>query len=128
MRLRRRPQAGGPALPAAQPYDGQNIVAGFAAASLRGRATWACWWHSLTWDETAETHFRDALAMNARMGAQPWLAHTQHQSAVDAAGHARDQDRSRAAALLDEAAQTAGELGMRTLLSRVVALRQTVIN
>ena len=29
------------------------------------------------WDDAAG-HFEDALAMNERMGARPWLAHTQH--------------------------------------------------
>src|SRR5678815_2656630 len=32
------------------------------------------------WQE-AESHFDQALAMNARMGARPWLAHTQFQYA-----------------------------------------------
>ena len=32
------------------------------------------------WDD-AEQHFQEALAMNARIGARPWLAYTQHQYA-----------------------------------------------
>jgi hypothetical protein len=27
--------------------------------------------------ENAETHYRQAIAMNTEMGARPWLAHTQ---------------------------------------------------
>ena len=45
------------------------------------------------WEEAAQ-HFEDALAMNARMGARPWLAHTQHEYAVMLL--ARDQPGDRA--------------------------------
>ena len=62
--------------------------------------------------EEAERHFEDALAMNARMGARPWLAHTQHDYARmllarDGPGH-----REHAQELLDVAAATYRELGM----------------
>jgi hypothetical protein len=33
------------------------------------------------WDEAAQ-HFEEALEMNARMKARPWLAHTQYQYAT----------------------------------------------
>ena len=54
------------------------------------------------WDDAAR-HFEDALAMNARMGARPWLAHTQEDYVRmlldrDAAG-----DREKAQLLLSEA-------------------------
>jgi DNA-binding SARP family transcriptional activator len=63
------------------------------------------------WDE-AELHFEDALAMNARMGARPWLAHTQRDYARML--HARDgpSDRERAKAMLDTARKTYLELDM----------------
>ena len=63
------------------------------------------------WDE-AELHFEEALAMNRRMEARPWLAHT----AADYARmlRARDAigDSERARDLLDSALSTYGELGM----------------
>ena len=63
------------------PYAGYAVVASewasFGAASrFLGQlaATMGRW-------QEAESHFDQALAMNARMGAKPWLAHTQFQYA-----------------------------------------------
>jgi DNA-binding SARP family transcriptional activator len=63
------------------------------------------------WEE-AERHFEVALATEARSGARPWLAHTEHDYARML--HARDGrgDRERAHALLDQALNTYQELGM----------------
>ena len=63
------------------------------------------------WDQ-AERHFEPALAMNARMGLRPWLAHTQHDYARMLLARARTSDRDRARELLDEARFTYCELGM----------------
>jgi DNA-binding SARP family transcriptional activator len=64
-----------------------------------------------SWEE-AERHFEVALATDARSGALPWLAHTEHDYARML--HARDGrgDRERAHALLDQARDTYEELGM----------------
>ena len=63
------------------------------------------------WDE-AERHFEDALEMNGRIGARPWLAHTQEDYArmLLARGTA---DREKALELLAEALATYRELGMK---------------
>jgi tetratricopeptide (TPR) repeat protein len=76
------------------------------------------------WDE-AERHFEDALALNTRLGARPWLAHTQHDYAAMllARGCPADQPRSRA--LLAAASTTAAELGMRALADKCAASRET---
>jgi DNA-binding SARP family transcriptional activator/tetratricopeptide (TPR) repeat protein len=62
--------------------------------------------------DDAASHYEAALAMNRRLKARPWVAHTQ----VDYAGMllVRDQpdDREHADALLDEARTTYRELGM----------------
>jgi DNA-binding CsgD family transcriptional regulator len=71
------------------------------------------------WNE-AEQHFKDALAMNAKMGARPWLAHTQHDYGAMLLARGRTSDREKARALLDEALTTARELGMRALEERIV--------
>jgi DNA-binding SARP family transcriptional activator len=63
------------------------------------------------WDE-AEQHFEHALAMNARMGARPWLAHTQHDYARMLLARARGRDRERARDLLHQAHVTYREVGM----------------
>jgi DNA-binding SARP family transcriptional activator len=63
------------------------------------------------WTE-AERHFKNAIAMNDRMGARPWLAHTQHDYArmLQAGGEPGDQER--AGELLESAIATYRELGM----------------
>lgn len=60
----------------------------------------------------AAKHYDDALAQNGRMGARPWLAHTQHDygSFLLASG---EVDRGRA--LLDQAATAAKAIGMGAL-------------
>jgi len=69
----------------------------------------------------AEEHFELALELNRRMGAATWLAHTAYEYARSllAQGHER---RTRAQALLGEAATVAERIGMPALLGRVRAL------
>ena len=64
-----------------------------------------------SWSD-AERHFDDAIAANTRMGARPWLAHTERDYARML--HARDSsgDRARGRALLDDARTIYRELGM----------------
>jgi DNA-binding NarL/FixJ family response regulator len=70
------------------------------------------------WEEAAQ-HFEDALAMNTRMGARPWLAHTQHEYITMLLARNRPGDREEATALLNVALTTAQELGMRALEARL---------
>jgi hypothetical protein len=70
------------------------------------------------WQE-AESHFDQALAMNARMGAKPWLAHTQFQYARMLLGQCIAGDIERARKLLDESEIIARQLGMRSLETRI---------
>ena len=70
------------------------------------------------WEDAAQ-HFEDALAMNARMGARPWLAHTQHQYAVMLLARHQPGDRDKAMSLLHEALTTARALGMHALERRI---------
>jgi predicted ATPase len=72
------------------------------------------------WD-TAAQHFEDALAMNARMEAWPWLAHTQYAYATMLLARNQPDDGDKATALLDAALRTARELGMRALEERLAA-------
>jgi DNA-binding NarL/FixJ family response regulator len=69
--------------------------------------------------EDAMQHFEDALAMNTRMGARPWLAHTQHQYAVMLLARHQPGDRDQAMSLLHEALATARALGMHALEGRI---------
>ena len=66
--------------------------------------------------------------MNTRMGARPWLAHTQHAYATMLLARNQPGDDHKAAALLDEALHTARDLSMRALEERLTArLGQTIL-
>jgi DNA-binding CsgD family transcriptional regulator len=102
------------------PYAGRVIVMG-AAVVCYGAASRYLGLLATTlahWDE-AEQHFADALDMNARMGARPWLAHTQHDYATMLLRRSQPGDHKKATALLDVALATARELGMRALEARL---------
>ena len=75
------------------------------------------------WQE-AESHFDQALAMNARMGAKPWLAHTQFQYAHMLLERSIAGDIERARALLNEAEAISRQLGMRSLETRIAMARR----
>jgi DNA-binding CsgD family transcriptional regulator len=102
------------------PYHGQTIVVGPAHVCY-GPASHYLGMLAATmerWEEAAQ-HFEDALAMNTRMGARPWLAHTQHEYATMLLARNQPGDREEATALLNEALATARELGMRALEARL---------
>jgi class 3 adenylate cyclase/DNA-binding CsgD family transcriptional regulator/tetratricopeptide (TPR) repeat protein len=109
------------------PYVGRAVVMGagvvcYGAASryLGLLATTMARW------QAAARHFEEALAMNARMGARPWLAHTQHEYARMLLARNQPGDREQAEALLDQALGAARKLGMHTLEERITGrLRQT---
>ncbi|MBI4639765.1 MAG: hypothetical protein HY731_03675, partial [Candidatus Tectomicrobia bacterium] len=69
--------------------------------------------------EAAEKHFKDALEMNARIGAKPYLAHAQQEYAEMLLARGQPEDRARAISLLDEALVIAHELGMKSLVEKV---------
>lgn len=108
------------------PYNDRAVVVGLATVCYGAAARYLGLLATTLarWDE-AERHFEDALALNARMGARPWLAHTQHDYAAMllARGYPTDQDRSRA--LLDAAALAAAELGMQALADKCAMKRET---
>ena len=70
----------------------------------------------------AEPHFEDALELNERMGARPWLAHTQHDYAEMLLARDEAADRDRADGLLESAIATYRELGMETYAARASEL------
>jgi DNA-binding CsgD family transcriptional regulator len=102
------------------PYNGYTVVVG-AAEVCYGAATRYLGLLAATLErwEAAAQHFEDALAMNARMGARPWLAHTQHQYAVMLLARHQPGDRDKAMSLLHEALTTARALGMHALEGRI---------
>jgi hypothetical protein len=72
--------------------------------------------------EQAEAHFEQALAMNARMGAMPWLARTQFQYAQMLLARRAPGDSERARILLGDALDIAMQFGMRSLETRIATV------
>jgi DNA-binding SARP family transcriptional activator len=70
------------------------------------------------WDD-AERHFEDAIEVNHRIGARPWLAHTLEDYARMVLARGDRGDAERAARLLDEAVAGYRELGMAGPLAKL---------
>ncbi|HXH13179.1 MAG TPA: AAA family ATPase [Alphaproteobacteria bacterium] len=106
-----------------QPYAGYTIVAGPTVACYGAAERYLGMLAAAMrrWAE-AQRHFEAALAMNARMEAKPWLAHTQYHYAKMLLARGQPDDCQQAAALLEAAITTGQELGMRALEQRVTAL------
>src|SRR5713101_460484 len=104
------------------PYAGRTVVISNAAAcyGAMSRYLGALATTLGRWDEAAQ-HFEDALAMNARMDARPWLAHTQYQYAAMLLTRDQAGDSEKAVELLRAALLTARDLGMRALEERLTA-------
>ena len=105
--------------PELEPFAGENTVIGHVVccygAADRHLGMLAA---VLGERDTANEHFERAMALNRRMGARTWVAHTAYE-------HARllvESDRARAAGLASEAATLAERLGMPSLLARARAL------
>ncbi len=73
------------------------------------------------WDDAAQ-HFEDALARNARMHGQPWLARTQYAYACALLTRGHVGDRQRASDLAAHALATADALGMVSLAAQLRAM------
>jgi DNA-binding SARP family transcriptional activator len=69
------------------------------------------------WDD-ARRHFEDALGANERIGARPWLAHTQEDYARMLVTGGTPADGQKARELLAEACSTYRELGMNAWAER----------
>jgi class 3 adenylate cyclase/tetratricopeptide (TPR) repeat protein len=104
-------------------FDGRNVIIGYEIVSYGALSRYLGTLATTLerWDD-AIRHFEDALTMNARMEAWPWLAHTQFQYAKMLLVRRHSIDRERAFALLDAALATARRLGMRALEERASAL------
>jgi tetratricopeptide (TPR) repeat protein len=77
--------------------------------------------------EEAADHFEAALVANQRIGALPWLAHTEHEYARLLLARGRATDRPRALDLLNRAVDSARALGMTALLARAEPLRAELV-
>jgi tetratricopeptide (TPR) repeat protein len=73
------------------------------------------------WDDAVE-HFEDAIETNARVGARPWLARSQHEYARMLIERNSPGDEEKARNLLTEATATYRDLGMPTFLENAEEL------
>jgi predicted ATPase/class 3 adenylate cyclase len=73
--------------------------------------------------QVAARHFEDAIAMNRSMGTRHALAHTQAEYADLLLAQQAAGDRTKALDLLNQALETARELGMKQLVEEAVALK-----
>jgi tetratricopeptide (TPR) repeat protein len=89
-----------------------DVAAGSVSRSLGVLAAATRRW------EPAIRHFEDALAMNARMDARPWLARTRHDYGRALLARAAPGDRDHARELLAQARDAYHELGMTTWARR----------
>jgi class 3 adenylate cyclase/tetratricopeptide (TPR) repeat protein len=104
------------------PYNAINVLigSGSACAGSASRYLGTLATTMRRWND-AERHFEDALAMNERMGARPWLAHTEYQYARMLLARDRAGDSDRAESLLKEALATGRALGMKALERRITS-------
>ncbi len=102
------------------PYAGRNVIVGNATACYGAVSRYLGALATILerWSDAAQ-HFEDAIAMNTRMQARPWLAHTQHQYAEMLHARNHNGDRDKAVDLLGSALSIARELGMNGLQERI---------
>jgi tetratricopeptide (TPR) repeat protein len=108
------------------PYDGECMVVGWvgaAGAVSRSLALLAATMHR--WED-AERHFEDALRTNARLGDEPWLAHTRAQYGAVLLARGVAGDRERAFELLQLALDAAQEMAMKKVVEDCLALQAKV--
>jgi tetratricopeptide (TPR) repeat protein len=102
------------------PYRDVTIVAPVATVCCGSAARYLGMLASVVDDwATAEEHFEVALAMDERLAAWPWLAHTQHEFATALLARGERGDEARADSLLAAAAETAHRLGMISLQQKI---------
>ncbi len=105
------------------PYAGRSIVQG--AVACFGSASHYLGLLAATMErwEDAARHFEDALEMNAKIGAKPFVAHTQHDYADMLMDRNEAGDREKALELLTQALDSAQEMGMKPLVEKALALK-----
>jgi hypothetical protein len=100
------------------PYAGFAVVAEVSCFGAASRYLGQLAATMRRWPE-GEAHFDQALAMNARMEAKPWLARTQYHYAEMLLARRAPSDSERARMLLEDAWTIARQLGMRSLEERI---------
>jgi DNA-binding CsgD family transcriptional regulator/tetratricopeptide (TPR) repeat protein len=105
--------------PELEPFAETNILIGHLVSCYGAAGRYLGMLASVLGDrDRAETHFEQALALNRRMEAWTWVAHTAYEYARSLLRHQPGR-RQQTAALLGEAAELARRIGMPTLLARI---------
>jgi len=111
------------------PYAGRNILLTVGGGCL-GSADQYLGLLAATmsrWDAAAR-HFDLAVEANSRMGARPALVRSRYHFAAMLLARGGPSDREKARALLDQALDTARELGMEGLEEKATALRLAAVS
>jgi hypothetical protein len=105
-----------------RPYDGHTLIVGSCVACL-GASSHYLGMMARLMDRPGDAlrHFEDALALNARIGARPWLARTQLRLGTLLLARKPGADRTRGRELLRASVVSARELGMAALERRASA-------
>jgi hypothetical protein len=104
------------------PIASRHIVAaGTAPLGSASRPLGLCAATMRRWDD-AVRHFELAVDMNRRVGARPWLAHTEYAYADMLLARGDPADRARARGLVASALEIARDRGMTGLVERAEAL------
>ncbi len=110
-----------------EPYRGTNVQVGHLVACYGSADRYLGMLATVLGDwPRAEAHFDAALALNTRIGARTWLAHTSFEYARMLLARHAPGDRARAATLLGDAVALAEVIGMPTVAARVASLGETV--
>jgi tetratricopeptide (TPR) repeat protein len=104
------------------PYSGLNIACGNHICCGSGAYFLGLLAATRCSYEDGQAQFEQALQFDARMGARPFVARTQHQYARMLLARDGPGDREKALILLTQALDTAKELGMERLAGRAEAL------
>jgi DNA-binding CsgD family transcriptional regulator/tetratricopeptide (TPR) repeat protein len=109
--------------PELAPLAGGNVVIGHGVACYGAADRYLGLLAATLGDhDRAVEHFEQALALNRRMGATTWVAHTLYAYGRTLHMRGRAADVARASAMLAEAAALAQDIGMPVLLERARAL------
>jgi DNA-binding CsgD family transcriptional regulator/tetratricopeptide (TPR) repeat protein len=102
-----------------EPLTGSNVMIGHLVACYGAADRYLGMLATVLGDwDRAEDHFERAMALNRKMAAGTWLAHTEYQYARMLLARDRSEP-ERVAMLLGEAEGLATRIGMPTLLSRI---------
>jgi tetratricopeptide (TPR) repeat protein len=105
------------------PYNNRSVVVGAAIACYGAVARFLGLLATTLMDwKAAECHFQDAIELDERIGAWPWLAHTRFEYARMLLQRGGTADQQQAQALLQEAASAAQNLDMANLAKKVAEL------